>query len=121
MDRVADGRFVSKEIEIGNSSKWFLFLSGIDTYRFGNYMLACIGSLSDLPPKLKCPVYEFGHHMYDLTFMPVACATTLAESRSSHLGVRAELCQGKYRPDPCNFAGVGQILDAAKILSLIHI
>ena len=90
MGRVADGRFFSKEIEIGNSSKWFLCLSGIDAYRFGNYMLACVGSLSDSPPNLKCPVYEFGHHMYDLTFMPVACATTLAGSRSVHLGGRAE-------------------------------
>ena len=69
MSRVAGRRFVSEEIEIGNSSKWFLFLSGIDTYRFGNYMLACIGSLSDSPPNLKFPVYEFGHHMYHLTFM----------------------------------------------------
>ena len=40
-------------------------------------MLACIGSLSDSPPNLKCPVYEFGHHMYDLTFMPVVCAVLL--------------------------------------------
>ena len=80
-------------------------------------MLACIGSLSDSRPNLKCPVYEFGHHTYHLTFMPVACATTLAESRSFHLGGRAELYQGKYRPDPRNFAGVEQILDPSKILS----
>ena len=104
-------------MEIGNSSKWSLCLSGIDTYRFGNYMLACIGSLSDSPPNLKCPVYEFGHHMYHLTFMPVACATTLAESRSFHLGGRSELYQGKYWPDPRNFVGVEQILDPSKILS----
>ena len=80
-------------------------------------MLACIVSLSDSPPNLKCPVYEFGHHMYHLAFMLVACATTLAGSRSFHLGGRAELYQGKYRPDPRNFAGVEQILDPSKFLS----